>query len=442
MIIDKAPLPGSEVDIEPEDAPPSYDALVDVPPPLPRDDKAGSSSSQPSRSLRTNQHPSPTGTKSPTPLSPKTGKRPGAASSWFNFGPSARAAKEVSTTIKGILRDLVKQTDTQGALGVLESCADACQTFDLSLSALLQERSVEGHTPMYWAIVSRPADPPPPDQPDIVTALLSYAAPLSDSTVDELRLACLHTSDHGLFQRLRRSPTFAPLSGSDEIILGGNVPVDDVEVEDVEGDEAGFVAKFRIPMFQKRMRISKEINLEFIAKGRLWLLKFFVAKNGDWRVGYSHMRAGSWVVALSLLPHSPPTWIDSRLVIEDPRARTQPPPSPHPESGPPASLREAVEDNVQPEAAASLLSLGSLGSKGKDKPKPPIELRMKRDGEPLTAPASIRSSHYAVIAVSLEEDTQANSLQFNGCPYIESDRSLVARLEARLTQPGNECIIC
>ena len=133
---------------------------------------------------------------------------------------------------------------------------------------MLQEPSVEGHTPIYWAIINRPS-PPEPDEPDLVSAMLSHAAPLTDATVDEIRLACLHTSDHALFQKLRRSPAFSPLTGTEEILLGGSVPVDDVDVADVKGDEGAFVAVFRMPMFQKRMRISGSIRLEFIAKGAL-----------------------------------------------------------------------------------------------------------------------------------------------------------------------------
>ena len=270
MIIDKQPLPGDETDI-PGDAPPSYDALDGVPPtPATRNEKSSSSSS----SSPPPPAVSPKSPKSPTSLGSSSGKRNGPA--WYNFGPSARAVREVRTTLLGLLRDLVKQNDAGGALGVLESCADACHTYDLSLSSLLQEQSVEGHTPLYWAIINRPAHPPHPRDagaaetepgPDLVSALLAHAAPLSDATVDEIRLACLHTSDHTFFQTLRHSPAFSPLTGTEEILLGGSVPVDDVDVEDVKADEGAFVAKFRIPLFQKRMRISGSIRLEFIAKG-------------------------------------------------------------------------------------------------------------------------------------------------------------------------------
>lgn len=261
MIVDKPPLPGDEVEIQ--DAPPSYDALEGIPPVPPRDEKAAG----PSSPLPPTPPVSPGSTAS-IAGGKHAGKRGG--NSWFNFGPRSKAAKEVRTTVLGLLRDLIKQGETQGgALGVLESCADACKTYDLSLSSLLQEKSVEGHTPLYWAIVNRPALPPRPDDIDLVSAILSHAAPLTDATVDELRLACLHTSDHSLFQKLRRSPAFSPVSARDELILGGNVPQDDVDVEDVKADESAFVVKFQIPMFQKRMRVSESVRLEFIAKGAL-----------------------------------------------------------------------------------------------------------------------------------------------------------------------------
>ena len=265
MILDKQPLPGDEADI-PGDAPPSYDALEGVPPtPATRNEKAPTSAGP-----STQPDPHPISPKSPSSLGSSTGKRGGPA--WYNFGPSARAVREVRTTLLGLLRDLVKQNDAAGALGVLESCADACRTYDLSVSTLLQEQSVEGHTPLYWAIINRPAHPKSGAEgeqtgPDLVSALLAHAAPLSDATVDEIRLACLHTSDHAFFQTLRRSPAFSPLTGTEEILFGGSVPVDDVDVEDVKADEGAFVARFRIPLFQKRMRISGAIKLEFIAKG-------------------------------------------------------------------------------------------------------------------------------------------------------------------------------
>ncbi|RDX48632.1 hypothetical protein OH76DRAFT_644098 [Lentinus brumalis] len=410
MIIDKQPLPGDELEIQ--DAPPSYDALEGVPPPPPRrDEKAGPSGSFPASTPPT----SPGSPASISGLGKRGGKRGG--NSWFAFGPSSKAAREVRTTVLGLLRDLVKQGDAKGALGVLESCADACKSYDLSLSSLLQEKSVEGHTPIYWAIVNRPALPPRPDDPDLVSAVLSHAAPLTDATVDELRLACLHTSDHALFQKLRRSPAFSPLSAKDELILGGNVPLDEVDVEDVKADEGAFIVKMKIPAFQKRMRISESVRVEFIAKGRMWELSFIVAgDHWDRRFGHRRVKQGTWAVKLALLPHSPPTWIDSRLVIEDPRVRGRPDLAQSSSSGPPTSLLEAVL---------------SQGESSETKARPPIEVRLKAR-EQLTA-QSWGAHADNMVLVLLEENALAHGLQFN-------DGSLIARLEAKLARP--ECIIC
>ncbi|TBU41223.1 hypothetical protein BD309DRAFT_965754 [Dichomitus squalens] len=431
MIVDKSQLPGDEVEI-PGDAPPSYDALEGVPPAATAGDAKAGPSNQPLSS------PSSSFASYPPSVGHGRGrgiKRGGSA--WFNFGPSGRAAREVRTTVLGLLRDLVKHTDWNGAFGVLESCADACRSYDLSLSSLLQEPSVEGHTPIYWAIINRPS-PPESDGPDLVSALLSHAAPLTDATVDEIRLACLHTSDHTLFQELRRSPAFSPLTGTEEILLGRSVPVDDVDVEDVTEDEGAFVAKFRIPLFQKRMRISGSIRLEFIAKGRLWELSFIVAaKEYDKRFGHRHFKAGSWVIRLGLLPHSPPTCIDSRLVIEDPRSRgqdaQQQPATPSSYAGLPTSLSEAVmagdDDPATPASPSS----------STPRPRPRVELRLETR-EQLVAPRQWEQGSQIVMA--LEESALANSLQYNGCPYLEPDGSLIARLEAKLGPPGSDCVIC
>ena len=177
----------------------------------------------------------------------------------------ARKAVEAKKTVLEVLRDLVKQPDTPRACLLLNACADACTTYKHSLPTLLQEKTIEGRTPLYWAIINRPACSD--DTPDIVSLLISHAAPLTDATIDEVRRACLHVSDNALFQRLRSSSEFAPLSGKDEIVAGGTRPMDVVVVEDAENDAAAFIVKLRVPMFQKRMRVSEEIRLEFIAKG-------------------------------------------------------------------------------------------------------------------------------------------------------------------------------
>ncbi|KAF7790935.1 hypothetical protein EIP86_001894 [Pleurotus ostreatoroseus] len=251
MILDKKPLPD---DPTPSEPPPSYEELQRVAEELtrPTDTKASFSLTSPS---------------TPRPLS-NCGKRSSSTKKpkWYNpFGQAARTSQEVRTTILSLVRDVVRVPEPSAAISILRNCSEACESHGLEFSAILQERSVEGHTPIYWAIVKRPPQPTASD-PDLVTVLLSLAAPLTDSTMSEIRLACLQNSDQVLFQRLRRLPAFAPLTGPDEILLGATVPPDDIDVQDVAGGEGAFIARFHIPMFQKRMRITKAISLEFIAR--------------------------------------------------------------------------------------------------------------------------------------------------------------------------------
>ena len=250
------------------DAPPSYDAIESLSRSNTsyRDEKSPSpltsSPSQPSF-----QSPSSRSTSS-APLKVKPSSKGKGPATWFNFGAS-RTTKEVQATVLGLVRDLVKQQySTSGASGILDSCSEACDAYDISFSSILQEKSIENHTPIHWAIVKRPSEPPNPDDHDLVTALLSRSAPLKPSTIADIRLACLLTSDQALFQRLRLSPVFSPVSGTDEMLLGESILPDTIEVEEVEGDEGAFVANFEILAFQKRMRVSNKISLEFIARGK------------------------------------------------------------------------------------------------------------------------------------------------------------------------------
>ncbi|KAI0740850.1 hypothetical protein C8Q76DRAFT_205042 [Earliella scabrosa] len=318
----------------------------------------------------------------------------------------ARKAVEAKKTVLEVLRDLVKQPDTPRACLLLNACADACTTYKHSLPTLLQEKTIEGRTPLYWAIINRPACSD--DTPDIVSLLISHTAPLTDATIDEVRLACLHVSDNALFQRLRSSSEFAPLSGKDEIVAGGTKTMDVVVVEDAEHDAAAFIVKLRVPMFQKRMRVSEEIRLEFIAKGRLWELTFLVVKSLDKRLNYeSKFREGSWVVKLALLRHSSPTWIDGAyLIIDDPCARDSTP-----------------------------------------EPNPQIKVPLESKHQ-LTAPYSSGSYDGKMVAVAFETHAEMNTLQFTSCPYLDADGALVARVEGRLVRPQGAvdpqsgCIVC
>ena len=215
-----------------------------------------------------------------SPGSPPISAPPqGRTTSWFNFAASSsRTIREVRITVLGLIRDLVQEqysTSFPAATGILRSCADACTTHSLSLSSILQEKSIENHTPLYWAIVKRLPDEhhqvEDASGPDLLSVLLSYSAPLSPDTISDVKRACLAACDQHLFQCLRLSPEFAPVSGVDQILLGGSIPLDNIEVEeDSPGDGGEFMVTFEIPHFHKRMMVSKEIGLEFIARSECW----------------------------------------------------------------------------------------------------------------------------------------------------------------------------
>jgi len=277
MIIDKQPLPD---DPTPYDAPPSYDTLTRALELAARSPGFEKPSAVASSSLISPISPTSSRAKPNTFLRSSSSRGKGKGpSNWFNFSSRFSSTREVRSTVLGLIRDLVRQphqhqrVSTPATMGILESCAEACAAYDISFSSLLQEKSIEEHTPLYWAIIKRPPETPHPepnaDVPDFLTTLLSYCGVLSPETRSEMRLACLLTSDQALFQRLRLSHEFAPLSGTDEILLGASMPPDEIVVGDVPGDQGAFVVNFGVVLFQQRMRISRRIDLEFIARGTL-----------------------------------------------------------------------------------------------------------------------------------------------------------------------------
>ncbi|RPD57893.1 hypothetical protein L226DRAFT_540148 [Lentinus tigrinus ALCF2SS1-7] len=402
-----------------QDAPPSYDDLESLALPPSRDEKASSESTRSTDLLLLSpQHPIPSTSSSPGPSNLQ------AYQTWLLsllLNPSAwtasQAAQEVRKTLVNLVQGLVRGGDPNGVLAILDSCADACRSYDLSLSTILQERSAAGHTPLYWAIVNR-ANPSPSAQ-DItyLRAMLVYAAPLSTATIDDVRLACLHSPNNTLFQCLRRIPAFSPLSPQERLILNSNVPVDEVDMRDTDANTMSFSVDFKIPMFQKRIRIAEAVDLEFIAKGRMWQLSFVVARKHDHtRLGYLEVTPGRLAVKLALLPHSPPTRLNATLVI---KARTE---------------DELVSSS--PAAASDKPSGSSLFSPSDPAPSPagqvnpPIEVRLASKRQLI--PASGSHGQNGMVAVSLEENDRANTLQVDGCPYVGKDDTLFVSLNVQL----------
>ncbi|KAG6829359.1 hypothetical protein H0H87_011694 [Tephrocybe sp. NHM501043] len=439
MIIDK---PAQPENLTPTDAPPSYDTIqADATTSGWRSEKRPEPILPPS---------SPTASPKSIAASPSSASYKGKtrASSWFPF-TAQRPPREIHTTILGLVRDLVKEQSSTSpavaAASILESCADACAGYDLSLSSLLQEPSIEGHTPLYWAILKRPPDAEG-SVPDLLTSLISYSTPLLPSTIADVRHACLLTSDQALFQRLRVTPEFAPMSGTDEMLLGARIPMDEVVVRNAPGDEGAFSVDIEVVHFQKRMLVSKKIEVEFIARARMWRLEFSIASPSTTSSSRSPRgpRTGSWCLSLSILEHSPPTYVDSRLLIPEPvlpsSSYPQPassPPDPHPH---PQSLMDRLRTVPPPPT-----------------PKSPISIRLSSPSQ-LVAPAPSPTRRerriqgrgrdkdaVEKIEVALEDSAMGASLQYAGTRYIAPDGVLRARLEARLGRRGEaegECVVC
>ena len=137
----------------------------------------------------------------------KPRKRP--SSSWLSLLPftSARSAKQVRQSVLTIIRDLVVPSREPNAgpppdpHEVLSTCANTCAERRISLPEILQERFVEDHTPLYWAIVNY--------RQELLIALLTFAGQLGRTAVSDVRRACLVSSSQSLFHALRvKRPPF------------------------------------------------------------------------------------------------------------------------------------------------------------------------------------------------------------------------------------------
>ncbi|KAF5353048.1 hypothetical protein D9758_008794 [Tetrapyrgos nigripes] len=264
------------------------------------------------------------------------------AQGWTNAQGENMSAKQVEETILVLIRELVngqKYSDLNAVQDILASCDEGCRRYSLSLSDLLQRKSIEGHTPFYWVIVHhRPsfsrnagalgagtADEKVNESTqisvmDMTTSFLKYASPLTRSTISDILQACLILRDQEFFRQLRVLPqiTSSHMSGSDLLLLGPKTLPDDIQVRELEesdgngngiGIESGegvlaFEVKFKIPQFQKRMMVSQKVQMEFIAMGRLWCIQFFVSPDNV-----------NWALGIQTMEQSPPTFVDATLTI-------------------------------------------------------------------------------------------------------------------------------
>ncbi|KAG1829090.1 hypothetical protein EV424DRAFT_459862 [Suillus variegatus] len=76
-------------------------------------------------------------------------------------------------------------------------------------------------------------------------------------------------------------------------------PRDDIRVHEgdflsVDSHENNFLVHFVFRMFQKRLRIARKLEVEFVAQGRIWVLRFDMDKlGGNWLVEFGISRDSS-----------------------------------------------------------------------------------------------------------------------------------------------------
>ncbi|KAG1878226.1 hypothetical protein F4604DRAFT_1923786 [Suillus subluteus] len=210
------------------------------------------------------------------------------------------------TMVLSRIRDIVSTTDfiSSSVAPIVEACAAALSPGEFS--DLLQKPNIEGHTAMYWAIVNH--------QREAISAFAAFIPRFSSVCSSNVRLTCMSISDHCVFAQLNsaRASAINPKDKSLRYFL--NCPPDEVQVQDA-GDRrfnSQFVAYFCIRMFQKRLRVSQKLGIEFVASERIWLLQFNLLPEGDLHVG------------LSLAEHCLPAKPEMVLVIKAHSGRATP----------------------------------------------------------------------------------------------------------------------
>ncbi|KAG1868378.1 hypothetical protein DFJ58DRAFT_742727 [Suillus subalutaceus] len=162
---------------------------------------------------------------------------------------SLQSEEQRRTTVLSHIREIVSSphfTPSSVAKSI-NYCAAALPSAEFS--DLLQENNILGHNAIYWAI--------------------------------------LDFGDDTFHKRWERDKVDAPLLEDKSFRRFLGCPPDDIQVHEGDGlGEHQFVACFRFRMFQKRLRITPTLSVEFIAAGRSWVLWFNLALDGIWRVTY------------------------------------------------------------------------------------------------------------------------------------------------------------
>ncbi|KAG1898026.1 uncharacterized protein F5891DRAFT_500422 [Suillus fuscotomentosus] len=162
------------------------------------------------------------------------------------------------------IHEIVSSPDlnVSSVLSIIKSCAAALPTAEFS--NLLQKRNIESHTALYWAIVNH--------QREALLELVKFIPKFSRACSADLRLACMTASDHDSFMLLNLGDNFDPKDKSLRRILG--CLRDDIQVyewDTADRSKNHFYVRFVFRMFQKRLRIARKFEVEFVAQG-MWTM--------------------------------------------------------------------------------------------------------------------------------------------------------------------------
>jgi hypothetical protein len=108
---------------------------------------------------------------------------------------SKEQTKQIRTTVLSLIRDMVSTLDfIPSTVGpIMDACAASLPAAEFT--ALLQESNIEGHTPLYWAVVN--------NRPEARLALYRFITRYTPDCFNDVRLACMATSDHAMFRMLK-----------------------------------------------------------------------------------------------------------------------------------------------------------------------------------------------------------------------------------------------
>ena len=130
-----------------------------------------------------------------------------------------------------------------------------------------------------------------------------------------------------------------------------------------------------------------------MSTGRLWCLKFLATRDKKTNA------LGPWAISISLINPSPPTWLDSRIVIIEPRGKPSAllPPWPLPKGSAMGSLFSSSSPDLRRE-------------------KPPIQFRLQTRSSQLQSktPTKMKKGRRRELLVSFAENAASSGLQY---PY-------------------------